>query len=129
VNKPTFKYCNKICQKKFEHLSYIERWKRGLETGNSSRNTSTLATCVSAHVRKYLFEKYGSACSQCGWNRVHPSTGKIPLTVEHKDGNFLNSSEDNLDLLCPNCHSLTLTYGSLNKGRGRETRIRQLELK
>ena len=37
-------------------------------------------------------------------------------TVNHKDGNKANNKEDNLDLLCPNCHSLTKNYGSLNKG-------------
>jgi 5-methylcytosine-specific restriction endonuclease McrA len=31
----------------------------------------------------------------------------------------LNHNEKNLNLLCPNCHSLTPTYGSLNKGNGR----------
>lgn len=30
-----------------------------------------------------------------------------PLEIEHIDGNALNNKEDNLILLCPNCHSLT----------------------
>ena len=29
---------------------------------------------------------------------------------------------DNLELLCPNCHSLTKTYKALNLGNGRHTR-------
>jgi hypothetical protein len=27
-----------------------------------------------------------------------------------------------LELLCPNCHSMTTTYGRLNKGSGRSKR-------
>src|SRR5271166_3397151 len=94
----------------------IARWKAGLETGNTGRH----ATFVSRHIRRYLTEKYGEKCQQCGWNMRHPATGRVPLTVEHKDGNWRNTIEENLTLLCPNCHSLTLTYGSLNRGKGRD---------
>ena len=31
-----------------------------------------------------------------------------------QDGDATNNSEDNLQLLCPNCHSLTENYGRLN---------------
>lgn len=54
-------------------------------------------------------------CNCCGlgaWN------GKfIRLHVEHKDGNNLNDRIENLELLCPNCHSQTSTYGVLKKDR------------
>ena len=46
----------------------------------------------------------------------------MPLEVEHIDGNYLNNSEENLDLICPNCHSLTATYKGANKGKGRKER-------
>ena len=67
-------------------------------------------------------EKYGNKCSRCGWNEVNPYTGLVPLEIEHIDGNYLNNSEDNLDLICPNCHSLTATYKGANKGNGRKDR-------
>ena len=38
---------------------------------------------------------------------INPYTRTIPLEIHHKDGNYLHSVEDNLMLLCPNCHSLT----------------------
>ncbi len=41
-------------------------------------------------------------------------SGKIPLELHHKDGNSENHSFNNLEILCPNCHSLTDTYGSKN---------------
>lgn len=49
-------------------------------------------------------------------------TGKIPLEVEHIDGNFLNNKEENLILLCPNYHSLTSTYKGANRGNRRKDR-------
>lgn len=51
-------------------------------------------------------------CECCGlteWN------GKpIPLELHHKDGNHYNNDLTNLEILCPNCHSLTENYGRLN---------------
>lgn len=40
----------------------------------------------------------------------------IPLELEHKDGNNQNGTQENLTLLCPNCHALTDTYRGKNKG-------------
>lgn len=34
----------------------------------------------------------------------------------------MNNKEENLLLLCPNCHSLTSTYKGANKGNGRPGR-------
>jgi len=100
--------------------NYIDRWKLGLEDGMRGK------TSIAYHIRRYLFEKYDNACSRCGWNEINPFTNRIPLTVEHIDGHYFNNAESNLTLLCPNCHSLTNTYGSLNKGKGRPTKsIRQ----
>ena len=39
----------------------------------------------------------------------------IPLEIEHKDGNHQNNVRDNLEALCPNCHSLTDTWRGRNK--------------
>lgn len=69
-------------------------------------------------VRKYLFSKYEGKCCECGWNKTNPMTGLVPLHVDHVDGNSNNNREENLRLLCPNCHHLTPTWGSLNKRKG-----------
>lgn len=105
-------------QKLYEE--YIKRWKRGEETGRRGKEA------ISAHVRRYLFEKYESKCCECGWSKVNPTTNKVPLEVEHIDGNWVNNKEENLKLLCPNCHSLTSTYRSLNKGKGRKVRLHKI---
>jgi len=73
-------------------------------------------------VKKYLIEKYGNCCMECGWNKKNPITGNVPIELEHIDGNSENNKLDNLKLLCPNCHSLTPTYKALNLGSGRFNR-------
>ena len=104
-------YCSTQCQKRYENRKYIERWKIGKETGNVGINWIVL----SATVRNYLLEKTKYKCSQCGWGEINPTTKRIPLEIDHIDGDFLNSSLENLRVLCPNCHSLTSTYRALNK--------------
>ena len=43
-----------------------------------------------------------------------PNPNNYPF-VHHKDGNRFNHSLSNIELLCPNCHSLTQTYRARNK--------------
>jgi hypothetical protein len=105
-------YCSNTCQMEARYQAYIERWLAGKEEGNRG------GCCVSSAVRRYLFRKYNDACQRCGWSVIHPVTGKVPLTINHKDGNWRNSGPDNVELLCPNCHSLTPNFGSLNRGGG-----------
>lgn len=73
---------------------------------------------VSNHVRKWLSEEFGEKCSKCGWGERHTVTQRVPVQVDHIDGDPNNHRPENLRLLCPNCHSLTATYGGLNRGRG-----------
>ena len=48
-------------------------------------------------------------------------TNTIPLEIEHIDGNYRNNKEENLIVLCPNCHSLTSTYKGANLNNGRKS--------
>ena len=66
-------------------------------------------------VRKYLFRKYNNKCQRCGWGETNKSTGLVPLQIHHIDGDALNNDINNIELLCPNCHSLTDNFGSRNK--------------
>lgn len=112
-------YCNNQCQNDFEYKQYIENWKSGYETGTIKPDD------ISGHVVRYMFEKYNSSCQACGWKQINPYTLKVPLQIHHIDGNCLNNSENNLQLLCPNCHSLTENFGSRNKNCTRvDKRIR-----
>jgi len=110
------KFCSSQCSSDYAYKSYIKRWKRGLENGRRGE------LMISQHIRRYLFEKYDNKCSRCGWAKINKYTNKIPLEVEHIDGNYRNCAESNLTLICPNCHSLTSTYKGLNVGHGRSSR-------
>lgn len=70
-----------------------------------------------------LRELLGERCSKCGWAERHKITGRVPIEVEHIDGDWRNNQLQNLTLLCPNCHSLTATFRALNRGRGRAYRL------
>lgn len=108
------KYCCQNCQIDYRYKQYITRWKNGEEDGITGKTCETSDT-----IKKYLREKYNNSCQLCGWNKVNPITNLVPLQIHHIDGNCLNNKEDNLQLLCPNCHSLTETYGRLNKASSR----------
>jgi hypothetical protein len=108
-------YCNVRCQQVYAYKKRIEAWQAGQSVVIQDRS-------VPVYIRRYLFEKFQSKCTQCGWGEINSVTGKTPLEVEHIDGNSENNLEDNLTLLCPNCHSLTSTYKALNKGNGRFSR-------
>lgn len=68
-------------------------------------------------------EKTKNKCQLCGWSKKNIITNKVPLEVDHLDGNSENNVEDNLRMICPNCHSLSPTFRNLNKGNGRSWRV------
>ncbi len=52
-------------------------------------------------------------CERCGLERWRDQT--LPLELHHVNGDGQDNRLENLQLLCPNCHSLTETWG----GRGK----------
>lgn len=110
--------CSHKCNAELRRRKYISDWKSGIVSGVLNDTNNSVARAI----RIYLFDKFKSKCSRCGWSERNRFTGRIPLTIEHIDGDSTNNIESNLDLICPNCHSLTATYGSLNNGRGRKNR-------
>lgn len=99
-------YCDNKCQHEYQYKQRLVEWK---ETGKIGKGP----------LKRYLSEQK-DGCWECGiteWN------GKeIVLELEHIDGNSSNNHEDNLSLLCPNCHSQTDTYKGKNAGNGRHYR-------
>ena len=106
----TSTYCSAACHKAYQFDEIIRQWKNGEQKGWTGN------TClVAGWLRKYLFIKYDNKCCKCGWNHTNPVTGKIPLEINHINGDASNCEEDNLELICPNCHSLTPNFRALNK--------------
>ena len=90
----------------------IRRWIDGEWDGNTKRGLSTT-------IREYLLEQANYACEKCGFDKRHPDDGRPVLEINHKDGDAYNSSykSDNLEVICPNCHSLSPNYRARNIGK------------
>ena len=113
VSQPNYLYCSNRCQQEHQYHKYIAGWFSGEKSGARAE------VCVSYHIQRWLRETYGEHCCQCGWAERNTHTGRIPLHLDHIDGNWRNNRPENLRLLCPNCHALTATYGAQNRGNGR----------
>lgn len=118
-DRSQIKFCSNKCQFCFQHEIWVQNWKSGVVNGNIGINVRA----ISQHLKRYLIDKSGNKCSQCGWSKKHPVTGVIPLEVDHINGDAENNTEKNLRLLCPNCHALTPFYKNLNRGKGRKWRM------
>ncbi|OGN18821.1 MAG: hypothetical protein A3I32_02765 [Candidatus Yanofskybacteria bacterium RIFCSPLOWO2_02_FULL_45_10] len=110
--RSAYKYCSIKCQQAYQFRDYIQKWKIGKLSGLSKQGL------VSPQIKRYLREKHNNQCCLCGWTKVNPITKKVPLVADHIDGNWRNNLESNLQLVCPNCDSLSPTY----KGGGKNIR-------
>ncbi|PIT90240.1 MAG: hypothetical protein COU22_03275 [Candidatus Komeilibacteria bacterium CG10_big_fil_rev_8_21_14_0_10_41_13] len=55
-------------------------------------------------------------CELCGWNKKSPD-GRVPLELDHINGDKLDNRINNIRILCPNCHSLQPTHRGLNRNK------------
>lgn len=53
-------------------------------------------------------------CELCGWKEVSED-GRLPLELDHINGDSKDNRLVNLRILCPNCHSLQPTHRGRNK--------------
>ena len=116
-------FCSKHCYDEYNDSSYkeyIKRWKNGEELGH------TPSFKIHKYVKRYLMEKNNNSCQECGWNKENKYTHKVPLQIHHIDGDCTNNKEENLQLLCPNCHALTENFGSRNKNSKRVFRRQKM---
>ena len=104
------KYCNNTCLIKHKHTKIINQWLNNEITGNVEGGSYCLLKCI----REYLLNTNNYTCSECPENRINPYSGKSILTIDHIDGDASNNRPDNLKVLCPSCHAMTSTYGTID---------------
>jgi len=57
-------------------------------------------------------------CEECGWQKRSPD-GRLPLELDHINGDPCDNRLENLRILCPNCHSLKLNHRGRNIHKNR----------
>lgn len=68
-------------------------------------------SCLKSRLIKEGVMEY--KCAICGLTEWRGE--KISLQLHHKNGDNKDHRIENLEFLCPNCHSLTDTYAGKNK--------------
>lgn len=95
-------------------ISELDNWRSKIEKAWLDKyNSTSFDKLGMVNRRRRVFEEQNHCCNKCGisdWQGF-----KIPLELEHKDGNNQNNDRENLEGLCPNCHSITDTWRGKNK--------------
>jgi hypothetical protein len=70
------------------------------------------------NAKKYLIIERGLKCEKCAGSEW---LGKpMPIELHHKNGEETDCRRENLELLCPNCHTFTPNYTSKNSEEYKE---------
>ena len=109
-------YCCHECWAEATKKKAIDDWKSGKISGHDSRFK------IRKSLREYILESRGCKCEKCGFSGVNPYTGKSILQLHHRNGDAADTREENIEVLCPNCHAMTENFGSRNKSSVRKYR-------
>lgn len=98
-----------------------KRWNVGLNyTLESTPKIETIlvdGSRVQSYKLKHKLFRAGlkqPECELCGWSQK-ASDGRIPVELDHINGDRYDNRLENLRILCPNCHSLQATHRGKNK--------------
>lgn len=90
----------------------IVKIQKLVEFRKNKYENSSFDELGSENRKRRVLEEQNYLCNRCG---IKDWLGeKLTLELEHKDGNNKNNVRENLECLCPNCHSLTKTWRGRN---------------
>ena len=82
------------CQHASKYREFIERWQRGELPGGA-------VSQVSRYVGRYLLELGGEQCPRCASRERHPVTGRVPLEIDHLNGQLRRQQTRKFALVVP----------------------------
>lgn len=103
-----------------ETLQKIQAWL----SGDLAVSYYGVAREPAIFVKKYIIERDGDKCKVCNLSLCR-ADGMSIIQLNHIDGNYLNNNPNNLELLCPNHHAITETWGSKNKQKSRRKMLKE----
>lgn len=110
------RFCSRLCDSE-------NNWKQNLEAIENSGcliGSNPLYGYSPLIARKYLIYSRGHCCSiclNCEW-----MGGKIPLVLDHVNGDPADHRLENVRMVCGNCNMLLPTFAGRNRGYGRKNR-------
>jgi Zn finger protein HypA/HybF involved in hydrogenase expression len=94
-------------------IDYKKIAEKNKESWNKKILNAKYETLSFGRLKKRIKLEQKNKCNKCGINSWNDKP--ITLELEHKDGNNQNNKRENLECLCPNCHSQTSTWRGKNK--------------
>jgi 5-methylcytosine-specific restriction endonuclease McrA len=115
----------KSLENKNRLIDYKKIAEKVKETWNKKLLDDDYDTLSFGRLRRRIILEQNGKCNHCGIDKWNDKP--IVLELEHIDGNHSNNERENLEAICPNCHSQTDTWRGKNKTNKR-TRISDDEI-
>lgn len=119
-NKKLNWHQEKFCSRKCFQVNRWNNYKKIVEKEKRFPAKKAGSNSSVVQVKRYLSQKFGHKCSIC--KIEHWRGEKVPLVLDHIDGNAENWDVHNCRLVCRNCDGQLPTFAGRNKGKGSKYR-------